>query len=327
MTDGTGEQAQESNKAAILATAMNKEVLAKVLKHLNESELTRLMQVYDHEQANPTSDEAKLLAVGKEFLEATSRGATGHFKEALVLALGEDSAAQIFRRDRWRAIATRTRPAALAALLKDERPEAIGFVLGKLPAQYAAEVVGQLPTEIRAQSIERMSRNTSMPSAASDALARAIEEGLTSGPAESDQGAGNKAAAATLNQLEVDVAMAIIEQIRSTAADQAAAIEREMFHFESLLTLDARTLGLILGGVQTDRLTLALKGMPVEQRGILLEALSDQVKLIITQELEDSGRVPVSETRAARRDITNRALQMERDGKIRLRSDQQEMVS
>jgi hypothetical protein len=45
----------------------------------------------------------KLLAVGKEFLEATSRGATGHFKEALVLALGEDSAAHSSRRTRCRA--------------------------------------------------------------------------------------------------------------------------------------------------------------------------------------------------------------------------------
>ena len=327
MAGSTGEPAHESNKAALLAMVMNKDALAKVLKHLNENELTRLMQAYEHEQAKATSDETKLLEVGKEFLEATNRGASGHFKDALVLAVGEDSAAQIFRQDRWRAIATRTRPADLAALLKDERPEAIGFVLGKLPAQYAAEIVGLLPAEIRAQSIERMSRNRSMPSAASDALARAIEEGLTSGPAESDLGAGNKAAAAALNQLEIDVAMAIIEQIRATAADQAEAIEREMFHFESLLALDARTLGLILGSVQTDRLTLALKGMPVEQRGILLEALTDQVKLIVTQELEDAGRVPVSETRAARRAITNLALQMERDDKIRLRSDQQEMVS
>jgi flagellar motor switch protein FliG len=132
MQGNSSEQIHELNKAAILAMAMNKDVLANVLKHLNEDELTRLMKEYEQEQANSTIDQTRLLAVGHEFIGAAGQGATGHFKEALVLALGEDSAAQILRQDRWLEIATRTRPATLAALLKDERPGSNRFYPWKI---------------------------------------------------------------------------------------------------------------------------------------------------------------------------------------------------
>ncbi len=311
-------------KAAHLVMTLKKDVLAKVLKHLNEGELTRLMRAYEHEQAEG-GKEAALVQTGKEFLEASANtGASGHFKEALVLALGEDSASQIFRQDRWRTIAAKAKPATLAAILKDERPEVVGIVLSKLPSSYSAELVAELPDEVRAKSIERLAASTPVASAAADALARALEESLVGGDNDGiDQNAGTKTAAAMLNQLESDVALAIVEQIRTTDPDRATKIEHEMFHFENLLLLESRILERILSEVPTDKLTIALKGMPSEQREIILGSLTDQVKLMVTQELEDAGMVPASEVRKARRAISTLALQMERDGKVRLHAVEQ----
>ncbi len=316
----------DPTKAAHLAMTLKKDVLAKVLKHLNESELSRLKHAYEREQALGGREE-HLLRAGKEFLEAaTSNGASEHFKEALVLALGEDSAAQILRQDRWRTIASKAKPAALAAILKDERPEVVGIVLSKLPADYSAELISHLPPQVRGRSIECLAMSAPIASAASDALAQALEEALKGGGGETDQTAGTKTAAAMLNQLDSDVAHAIIEQIRAADPDRAARIENEMFHFENLLMLESRVLERILSEVPTDKLTTALKGMASEQRDIILGSLTDQVKAMVTQELEDAGRVPASEVRNARRAISNLALQMEREGKVRLHPDQTELV-
>jgi flagellar motor switch protein FliG len=314
------------NKAALFAMALSKDVLAKVLKHLNESELARLTQAYDQEAAGKP-DEASLIGVGREFLELAAGGASAHFKEALVLAVGEDGASQIMRQDPWRALAQRVPPATLAALLKDERPETIGIVLAKLPAAYSSDLFALLPEEARAKSIERLTRSGSVAAAAADALAAALEESLNNGAGESDQQAGIKAGAAMLNRLDGEAALAIVEELRATEPGCAAGLEREMFHFEDLLKLDGRVLERILSEVPTDKLTIALKGMPAAQRDVIFNALTDQVKQMVSLELEDSGSVAVAEIRTARREISTLALNMDRDGKVRLHPDDQEMVA
>jgi flagellar motor switch protein FliG len=322
------ETSAQSNKAATLVMALNKDVLAKVLKHLSESELTRLTQAYENEGGEHAPDEQKLVSVGREFLGSAASGANGHFKEALVLAVGEDSASQILRQDRWRALAKRVAPPALAALLKDERPETIGIVLAKLPSLYSADLLAQLPENVRAESIERLTRSNPVGAAAAEALATALEEGVNSGATgATDSMAGVKAAAAMLNRLESQAALAIVEQLRASEPARADALEHAMFHFENLLTLDARVLERILSEVQTDKLTTALKGLPNEQRDIILGSLTDQVKAMVTAELEESGRVAASDVRAARRDISTLALQLEHDGKVRLHADEQEMLA
>ncbi|HLW72254.1 MAG TPA: FliG C-terminal domain-containing protein [Candidatus Binataceae bacterium] len=322
------ESSARSNKAALFAMTLNKDVLAKVLKHLNEVELANLTQAYEQEAAGKP-DETSLIGVGREFLELAAGGAGGHFKEALVLAVGEEGASQILRQDPWHALAKRVTPATLAALLKDERSETIGIVLAKLPSAYSSDLFALLPEESRAKSIERLTRSGSIAAAAADALAAALEESLNSGvgAGAGDQQAGVKAAATMLNRLDSEAALAIVEQLRATEPACAAALEREMFHFEDLLKLEVRVLERILGEVPTEKLTIALKGMAPEQRDLIFSGLTDQVKQMVTQGLDDSGSVAATEVRAARREISTLALNMNRDGKVRLRADEQEMVA
>jgi flagellar motor switch protein FliG len=321
------ETSAQSNKAAALVRVLDKDVLAKVLKHLSESELTRLTQAYENDGGERSLDKQQLISVARVFLSAGAISASGHFKEALVLAVGEEGASQILRQDPWRAIAKRVSPTALADLLKDERPETIGIVLAKLPSLYSADLLAQLPEKARAESIERLTRNNAVEAAAADTLAAALEEAFSGNTSEADPQAGIKAAAAMLNRLESEAALAIVEQLRATEPARAEALEHEMFHFENLLTLESRVLERILSEVQTDKLTTALKGLGNEQRDIILGSLTDQVKMMVTAELEEAGRVAASDVRAARREISTLALQLEHDGKVRLHADESEMLA
>lgn len=324
----TEENSDQSSKAAALIRVLDKDVLVKVLKHLNESELSRLTQAYDSEGGERHPDEQKLIGVAREFLASTATSSpSGHFKEALVIAVGEENASQILRQDPWRGIAKRISPVALADLLKDERPETVGIVLGKLPSVFSADILAHLPDQMRADGIERLTRSNPLAAASADALAAALEEGLSGATGESDSRAGIKAAAAMLNRIDSETALAIVEQIRAIEPARAEALEHEMFHFENLLTLDSRVLERILSEVQTDKLTTALKGLPDEQRDIILAALTDQVKMMVTAELEESGRVAASDVRAARREISTLALQLEQEGKVQLHADEREMLA
>jgi flagellar motor switch protein FliG len=312
------------DRAAMLVLTLDKNVLAGVMKHLNSTELTTLMQGYEHLIRNGMPSDDQLMSVGKTFLETGFVNPTTHFKEALVLAYGPESADQILRHDHWRMISERVKPEALAQVLRGERTEAMAIVLSQLPPRYAAEVLSALPEELRADVVEQLARSTSVPGRALDAILRAIEESFSRsvGMDDANANAGARRAAQMLNQLDSESATAIVEKIRSGDAKRATAIEQEMFHFQDFIKLDSRAQQTVLVECKPERLALALKGIKDDERDTVLGALPDQVKRIVEQEMEDIGKVPMRDVRAARREITDLAIQMDRDGKIKLRVDQ-----
>jgi flagellar motor switch protein FliG len=328
MADQEAQSGESLNKAALLMIALEKPVLAQVLKHLNSSELTRLKQVYEQQTAGGRPAEDKLTAVGKEFLESSAQETSDHFKEALVLALGPQNAERITRQDYWDTMPKRVKAEALAGLLKGERPEAVAIVLSQLPPAFGCDVLSNLPDDLRAAAIDRLARSERIPSSALDAILGAIEENFKDRPPaeESERNSGVKQAVALLNQLDSDAAKVIVERIRAADSTRAGAIEQEMFHFGNLLKLENRTLQRVLSEVKPDRLALALKGITEQEREPIFSALPDQVKQVVTQEMEESGKVPLREVKQAQAELTNLALQMDREGKIRLRADTSDMV-
>lgn len=312
------------NRAAMLVLTLDKNVLANVMKHLGSNELTLLMQGYEHLIRSGMPSDDQLLNVGKNFLETGFVNPTTHFKDALVMAFGPESADQILRHDHWRMISERVKPEALAQVLRGERTEAMAIVLAQLPPRYSADVLCALPEELRADTVEHLARSTTVPGRALDAILRAIEESFSStvGIDDSDSNAGPRRAAQMLNQLDSESASAIVEKIRAGDSKRATAIEQEMFHFQDFLKLDNRAQQTVLVEIKPERLALALKGVKDEERDIVFGAMPDQIKKIVEQEMEDIGKVPIRDVRAARREITDVAIQMDRDGKIRLRVDQ-----
>ncbi|HEY6394918.1 MAG TPA: FliG C-terminal domain-containing protein [Candidatus Binataceae bacterium] len=312
------------NRAALFVLTLEKPVLAGVLKHLSSGDLTRLMQSYELLIGSGAPAKEQLVAAAKRFLESGDSSPTSHFKDALVIAFGSESAEQIFRQDHWRTIAEKIKPRALASVLKGERSEAVAIVLSQLPARYSAEVLSALPDDLRAESVDHLARSESVPNSTLDAILRAIEENFTGkvGLDETDQSAGARRAAAILNQLDSEIAAAIVERIRADDPARATAIEQEMFHFRDFLKLDNRALQQVLADIKPERLALALKGTSDAERNVVLEALADQVKAAVMQEMDDTGKVPLREVHSARREITDLALQMDREGKIRIRIDE-----
>jgi flagellar motor switch protein FliG len=316
----TGEP--QVSKAAMLLMTLDKPVLAGVLKHLNSDELSQLMREYERETRHCLPGEEQLASMGREFLEDRPSDASNHFKDALVLAFGQNGAERIARRDQWRTIAERVKPERLATVMRDERPEAVAIVLLQLPAAYSADVLVALPEEMRALCIERLTRGERVPGAALDAILCALEESFkASGDSKDHQSLGLTRAAAMLNRLDLKAAKPILKRIRAADPARAAAIEQQMFHFEDLCLLDNRTLQRVLTEIKPERLAIALKGITDEQKAPLMEALPDQVRKIVVQEMEDSGKVPMKDVIAARNEIAALTIEMDQAGKIRLRPD------
>ena len=316
------------SRAVLLMMSLEKPVLARLLRHLSTKELTRLVQAQDIIAKSSAPSDLQLMEVGKAFLSSNSNGSPNKFKDALAMAFGEDGADQIMRQDQWRTMAERVKPEKFAAVLRGERAEAVAITLSQLPPRFAADVLAQLPEEQRIAAVENLSRTETTPRAGLDAVLRAVEQSVNASSLtdDLDRKAAAKRAAAVLNQLDAENASAIIEHLRAGDPEGAALIEGEMFQFRDLLKLDNRALQAVLAEVRPDQLARALKGTTDQERNIIFAALTEQVRSMVEAEFSESGPVPAREVKAARRELTDLALQMDRQGRIRIRPEQDLMA-
>jgi len=326
-------EAQESkddglNRAVLLMMTLDKPVLARVLKHLSSTELTRVVQAHDALAKSGTPSSSQLMEAGTKFLSSESNGSSSNLKDALAMAFGQDGADQILRQDQWRTIADRVKPEKFAAVLRGERPEAVAITLSQLPPRFAADVLAQLPDEQRVAAVENLSRAEAAPRGGLEAILRAVEQSVSASSMteDPDRKAAAKRAAAVLNQLDSENATAIIEHIRASDPEGAALIEAEMFQFRDFLKLDNRALQTVLAEIRPERLARALKGITDDERAVIFAALTEQVRTVVEAEISETGPVPAREVKAARREITDLAVQMDRQGRIRIRPEQDLMA-
>jgi flagellar motor switch protein FliG len=306
-------------KIAMFVSMLESNTLARLLKQLSDRERLQVIEAYQNFSYEAPASTPDLVGVAKSFLETKAVSAPNHFKEALEIAFGPGAAMRFGSSTQWAEIAERVKPAAMAEFLNSERANTIAVVLSQLPPSYAAEVLPLLAEERRCAAIDVLASGLNLSNGVLDAVLSAVQENLDSIKLVSDPGQGARQVAAMLNQVDYQVADAIVERIRQRDPNCATSIKEEMFHFEDLVKLDNRALQMILAEVKPERLALAMKGTPPATREAVFAALAEQVKKMVVQEMEDLGKVPGQDVRAARREVIDLALQMSRDGKIRLR--------
>jgi flagellar motor switch protein FliG len=312
------------NRAVLLMMTLEKPVLARVLKHLSSKELGRLMQAYDATTKSGAPSSAQLMEVGSKFLSSEANGSSNNFKDALAMAFGEDGAEQILRQDQWRTIPDRVKPEKFASVLSGELPEAIAVTLAQLPPRFAADVLAQLPEDQRVAVVQSLARAETAPKGGVEAIMRAVEQSVNLSPTTEgvDRKDAAKRAALVLNQLDSEDAAAIIEHLRAGDSEGATLIEAEMFQFGDFLKLDNRALQAVLAEMPAERLARALKGITDAERTVIFGALTEQVRTIVEAEIADSGPISARDVKAARREIVDIAMRLDREGRIRIHAEQ-----
>jgi flagellar motor switch protein FliG len=309
-------------KAALLIMGLERDSVAKVLKHLSAEEVRRLLHYVEQQYAGVRPDEEATRATFRQFLSNCGFGAVTQIREALAMAYGAEGVDRILRRDRWQAMAEKTSPEALAEFLRNEQPELIAAILFHLPPRFAAETLSRLSEEQKIMAVECMSRGVNISNAGADAVLEALELALSSqsGVGEDGHARAVEFTAQVLNQMDSETASRVVERIRAQDPERARAIEQEMFHFEDLLRLDRRTLNTVLSEIKPESIAMALKGIDRDRQQVVLAGLSDENREVVREEMDALGRVAMRDVQAARREITAIALRLDHEGKIRIRA-------
>lgn len=314
------------NRAAVLLICIGEEATARIFEELSDDEIrqvTRTMATIEH---IPLDVKEKVF---NSFRDAQKRYAGlfvkgGDFaKKAIAATPGEQRANflldQFISGTETKSLETIAlmAPRMVAGLLEQEHPQTVALVLSTQHIEHAAEILTHLPEKMRSDVVYRISKiekvSPEVITRIEDALHREI--GLVSGKAHKKVG-GVDAVVGILNHMKNNLESEILDEMEQTDPEMAEEIRKKMFTFEHLITLDGRSLQMILREVNNDSLTLALKTASEQMKEKIFANMSTRAAEMIKDDLEAMGPVRLSEVEMMQQAIVKIAMKLEEEGKL-----------
>src|SRR3954463_2936508 len=289
-------------KAAVFLAQMSKEeagvLLGKMRPREVESitrELMRLGSV-EPDDVDGVMNEFHGLMTAQRYV---GRGGVDFAREILAAGLGEDKAEGIL--SRLNVVYTEVPFASLrnadvrqlVTFLKDEHPQTIALVLAHLPAAQSAEVLSGFPPEPQAEVAHRIATMDRT----SPEMVRLVEEelgrrmGSILAHQDMSTAGGVEALVEIINRSPRPTERPILEWLDNTDPELADQVRSQMFVFEDIVTIDDRSLQLVLREVEANDLATALKGVRPDVRDKIQRNLSERAAENLAEEIELLGPV------------------------------------
>jgi flagellar motor switch protein FliG len=323
LTDGLSPR----QKAAILVLELGKDAAAPVLAELSEAELEQLSKEVarlgdvDRELAAAVMEEFAL-AVTTE--ETTVRGGLDVARSLLSASLSEERAVEIAERVSQTVI---TAPFAflqkldarqVISFIADEHPQTIALVLAHLPADLASHVLAGLGTELQASVAHRIAVMDRTTPEIIRQVEQTLERRLNSLGVASDLSAigGVRPLVEIINRSDRATERMLLEGLEAIDPDLAEQVRSQMFRFEDIVTLDDKSIQLILRQVQVSDLATALKGVGENVRVKVMQNMSERAALSLAEEIDMLGKVRVHVVEEAQAGVIRVIRKLEEEGQI-----------
>lgn len=317
-----------ASAAAILLLLLEEKEAAEVLRHLDADEVRRLgSEMFGAAAADEIKVDRALecFVDGSRAVSALAPGADRKIRNVMTEALGDGRAAPLLsaiapqpprtalERLQW------MDGAALAALVASEHPQVGAVLVSMLPSDKAAFALSGLSGERQADLLWRAARLRPVQAEAIEDLEAILAEVEAQAASARALVVGGEADIAKIvNNLPRAAGEDLLRLVRKRDKRLAAAIEDEMFVFEDLNALDAKSLGAVLRGVEASTLALALKGAERALVDRFLATMSARAADTIRDELAEMAPVKRDEVEGARKAIVASARALAASGEIML---------
>ncbi|MGY5884490.1 flagellar motor switch protein FliG [Modestobacter lacusdianchii] len=289
-------------KAAVFLAQLTKEEAGAVLAQMRPSEVEKLtgelmgLQRVDGADVDDVLGEFHSLMQARRFV---GTGGVEFAREVLAAGLGEEKADGIL--SRLNVVYTELPFASLrnsdvrqlVTFLKDEHPQVVALVLAHLPASQSAEVLSGFPPDQQADVAYRIA----MMDRTAPEMVRMVEEelGRRMGSLLAYQDMATVGGVETLveiiNRSSRPTERSILEWLENSDPELAERIRSQMFVFEDIVTIDDRSLQLVLRDVEANDLATALKGVKQDVRDKVVRNLSERAGENLLEEIELLGPV------------------------------------
>lgn len=320
-TELTGKQ-----KAAILLISLGPDLAAQIFKHLRDDEIEKLTLEIANVRKIPQDVKERVLTefhqmcVAKEYIAS---GGLEYAQEILEKALGTEKAKDIISRltaslqIRPFDFARKTDPGQLLNFIQNEHPQTIALIMAYLQPEQAAAVLSALPPDRQVDVAKRVAiMDRTSPDVIKD-VERVLERKLSSLVTQDFNSAGGIGSIVDiLNRSDRGTERTIVENLEVQDPELAEEIKKRMFVFEDIVSLDDRSLQMVLREIDSKDLALALKAASAEVSGKVYKNMSKRAAEMLREEIEYMGPVRIRDVEEAQQKIVNVIRRLEEAGEI-----------
>ncbi|MEO0499104.1 MAG: flagellar motor switch protein FliG [Pseudomonadota bacterium] len=206
----------------------------------------------------------------------------------------------------------------LAAYLKNEYPQTVAVVLGKIRPDHAARVLAKLPDEFGHEVVMRMLRMETVQKDILDEVEATLRTEFMSNLARTSRRDSHETMADIFNHLDRAAEERFMAALEDQAVDAAERIRALMFTFDDLARLDAASLQTLIGHADKSRLALALKGTSTVMKDLFFSHMSERARRIMKEDLDLMGPVRLREVEEAQSGMVALAKELADRGEILL---------
>ncbi len=314
-------------KAAILLIALGPEKSALLLKHLKEDEIEILtLEISNTTTVLPDVKMAVLeefynICLGQDYI---SEGGIAYAKQLLESSLGEAKAFEVISsltaqlQVRPFDFIKNTDARQIYNFIVNEHNQTIALILSYLSPQQAADVLSMLAPEKQADVAKRIAIMDSTSPEVIREVEKALEKKLSSLMTEEYANVGGiDSVVEILNAVDRTTEKHIMETLENEDMDLSDEIRKRMFVFEDILSLDNKTIQIILRQeIDNKELAVALKGSSKELQNLILSNISKRLAAMIQEEMDFMGPIRRSDVEEAQQKIVKIIRRLQDAGEI-----------
>jgi len=325
-------------KAAITLIQLGNERAAQVLAHLSDAEveeisteIARLEQI-DPGEVDDVMSELRHLVTARINI---AQGGLNYAQSLLEQSLGPERAAEVMGRLQAAAVQLpfqflhRADPVQLRGFIADEHPQVVALVLAHMTPDKASLVLSGLPPQIQTNVAHRIA----VMGRPSPEIVRTVEQTLERKlssvlqPTEMSQVGGIEPLVNIINRSDRVTERQIVDGLEGLNAELADEVRSRMFMFEDVVTLEDRSVQLVLRQVDNGELALALKGVSETVRAKITSNMSERAAQTLLEEVDLLGAVRLTQVEEAQQSIIRTIRQLEERGEIMIhRGSDDELV-
>ncbi|MCM2280741.1 MAG: flagellar motor switch protein FliG [Bdellovibrionaceae bacterium] len=314
-------------KAAILVNYLGPEAAKKLLRHMDDGDIRKLLTVMGKYRIVPIEVTKRVL---EEYYELISESGEYIFsdktssKDTVVDAVGEERARGILGHLSATTNSQRSLESlevvdakSLANFLINEHPQTVSVILAHLEPEKKGEVLKRLPEALQAEVVLRMANLDHVAPELIAEVDRVLKEELANlGTVEQAALGGVQPVAEMLNVMDKNTEKAIMSRIEEKDPILAEEIRKLMFVFEDIVKIDDKGIQSLLKEVPNEKLLLALKTANEEIKNKIFKNISQRAANLLKEDLTNMGPSRLSDVESAQVEIVNIARRLESEGKI-----------
>jgi len=204
----------------------------------------------------------------------------------------------------------------LANYLKNEYPQTVAVVLGKIKPDHAARVLSLLPENFAMEVIMRLLRMEAVQKEVLDGVEKTLRTEFMSNLARTARRDAHELMADIFNNLDRNAESRFMSALEERNREAAERIKALMFTFEDLVRIDQAGIQTLLRSVEKDKLAIALKGGSDAVKDLFFKNMSERAGKMMKEDMDSMGPVRLRDVDQAQSMIVTMAKELAASGQI-----------